>query len=196
MLSFFKKDNFEHDKICVIDNFLPEPIYRDITDYAFSTNSFIPHTHYTPMPGWKGFRTAKLENSDFETFKVIKQTILTQSREFFKDNSKHDAACYLHYSLQSTMQDDFHHTKYHLDTTKYAGVIYLCPNDAPKESGTAIFDPEKDEIIKVDNVFNRLVMYPSNMLHAPISCFGDNVENSRMTFTFFIDVPFAIKKWR
>ena len=48
MISFFKKDNFEHDRICVIDDFLPEPIYRNVTDYAFLTNSFISHTDYTP----------------------------------------------------------------------------------------------------------------------------------------------------
>ena len=40
MISFFKKDNFEHDRICVIDVFLTEPIYR---------NALIMHSSQTVL---------------------------------------------------------------------------------------------------------------------------------------------------
>ena len=43
------------------------------------------------------------------------------------------------------------------------------------------------EAIKyIANKYNRLVAYNSKVLHAPGVCFGDNINNARMTLTFFI----------
>jgi len=39
-------------------------------------------------------------------------------------------------------------------------------------------------IVTVDNIFNRLVCYPSKVLHSPDFYFGDKKENSRLTFVF------------
>jgi Family of unknown function (DUF6445) len=39
-------------------------------------------------------------------------------------------------------------------------------------------------IVKVDNIFNRLVCYPSRVLHSPGLYFGDEKGNSRLTFVF------------
>ncbi len=39
---------------------------------------------------------------------------------------------------------------------------------------------------EVDNKFNRLVAYPSSLIHAPTDLFGDTMETGRLTLSFFI----------
>ena len=76
--------------------------------------------------------------------------------------------------------------KYHTDTSMMAGLIYLSPNP-PEGTGTSILDAESNKIINIENVYNRLISYPSYMVHGPTDLFGDGTkENSRMTFTFFL----------
>ena len=45
-----------------------------------------------------------------------------------------------------------------------------------------------NEIITVDNVFNRVLAYPSYYYHAPEDLFGtmSDKESGRMTLTFFL----------
>ena len=52
-----------------------------------------------------------------------------------------------------------------------------------------------DDIIKgykvryyLDNIYNRLVLYNSNIEHEPTDNFGDNINNSRLVFTIFYDM--------
>ena len=43
-----------------------------------------------------------------------------------------------------------------------------------------------DEIIKeFDNIYNRLVVYPSDEWHSLNSSFGNTIEDGRLTFTMF-----------
>lgn len=71
---------------------------------------------------------------------------------------------------------------WHKDLCTWAGVIYLTKNPEP-DSGTIIVIDDKE--IVVENVYNRLVCY-SNVLHRPQRYFGTNLNNSRITMTFFL----------
>jgi hypothetical protein len=64
----------------------------------------------------------------------------------------------------------------------FAGVIYLTKNPEP-ESGTLLRLNDKE--IVAENVFNRLVLYRSTIVHRPQKCFGDSIENCRLVIPMF-----------
>jgi hypothetical protein len=96
---------------------------------------------------------------------------------------------------------------YHCDRQEYAAIIFLTP-DAPPETGTTLFrskitnvhnhdiifkngflDGTKfDEVDKVGNVYNRLFIFHSKIIHAASSYFGDNLQNGRLFQMFFFDI--------
>ena len=101
---------------------------------------------------------------------------------------------------------------YHHDMQQYAGVLYLTP-DAPVESGTSLFRAKKtgamngfdaaygdtyptghldpsvfDCVDVVGNVYNRLILFDSRMIHAASSYFGNTKENGRLFQLFFFDL--------
>jgi hypothetical protein len=67
----------------------------------------------------------------------------------------------------------------------YAGVLYLTPNPEPN-SGTAFYNESGEEIDYVENIYNRLTIYSSNILHSLKESFGDNINNGRLVYTIFI----------
>ena len=73
---------------------------------------------------------------------------------------------------------------------EWAAVLYLTPNP-PLDSGTGIFEsPDHDMNIGVGNVYNRLVAYRGKVLYhrSILPGFGNTLETSRLTQTFFFDV--------
>jgi hypothetical protein len=106
---------------------------------------------------------------------------------------------------------------HHVDENSYAGIVYLTP-DAPVETGTSFFksrltnrgwynhakwDREEynevfeknfynrhmfEEIDRVGNVYNRLVLWDSFKIHAATQHFGNTPEDSRFFHIFFFDI--------
>ena len=100
---------------------------------------------------------------------------------------------------------------YHVDIQSYAGIIYLTPN-SPPQTGTSFYrskttkkmKPDKDENIvfkngyydstqfelvdTVGNMYNRLILFDSKMIHAAPVYFGNNMENGRLFQLFFFDI--------
>ena len=101
---------------------------------------------------------------------------------------------------------------YHKDLQRFAGVLYLTPN-APIQSGTALYrstynhkmrsdnsdhnevfaggflDPTRfEEVDKVGNVYNRLILFDSQMTHSGLNYFGTDKNNSRLFQLFFFDL--------
>ena len=73
---------------------------------------------------------------------------------------------------------------------EWAAVLYLTPNP-PLDSGTAIYENEESDMnIGVGNVYNRLVAYRGKVLYhrSILPGFGNTLETSRLTQTFFFDV--------
>lgn len=103
---------------------------------------------------------------------------------------------------------------YHCDSQEYAGIVFLTP-DAPVNCGTSIFrhkkykikdnsifreewtdktnnqftDPEPwEEVDRIGNIYNRLVLFKSHNVHGVSEYFGETIENSRLFQLFFFDV--------
>lgn len=100
---------------------------------------------------------------------------------------------------------------YHGDNQMFAGAIYLTP-DAPLDSGLSLFRCKKtgaraltdspapmfgrghydrsqfEEVDRIGNVYNRLVLWDAKLIHAASSYFGDKDENARLFQMFFFDV--------
>ena len=105
---------------------------------------------------------------------------------------------------------------YHSDSQEYAGIVFLTP-DAPVKCGTSIFrhkkykikdnsiwsksdwsdgnimnDPHLDgnlweEVDRVGNIYNRLLLFKSHNVHAVSEYFGKTIEDSRLFQLFFFD---------
>lgn len=105
---------------------------------------------------------------------------------------------------------------YHHDLQQYAGVLYLTP-DAPVASGTSLFRAKKtkemngfdavygdtyptghldpsvfDCVDTVGNVYNRLILFDSRIIHAATSYFGNSKENGRLFQLFFFDLVSSV----
>ena len=101
---------------------------------------------------------------------------------------------------------------YHHDLQQYAGVLYLTP-DAPPQTGTNLYrskhtkkmkvpyeehstvfkngyydSTEFDLIDVVGNVYNRLVLFDAQTIHAAAAYFGTTKENGRLFQLFFFDL--------
>jgi hypothetical protein len=81
------------------------------------------------------------------------------------------------------------------DQKKYQ--IALEENDLRfKENKKILFDYHKmfDEILRVRNVFNTLVLYEGNHYHAANKFFGNSLKQSRLTQVFFVKKVDATKE--
>ena len=97
----------------------------------------------------------------------------------------------------------------------YAAVIYLNPHPEPDSGtafyrlrypngavgGNRVSPPHRNlvdalgvrhlppqawyEEMRVENVFNRIVMYKANLVHSAVRYFGDTIENQRLAAVFF-----------
>lgn len=94
------------------------------------------------------------------------------------------------------------------DFNNWAGVLYLSPN-APSDCGTSFykhkdtgaFDSSEvgdaldsdggdyskwEEVDKISNKYNRLILFRADQFHASTNHFGNNLHSGRLTQVFFI----------
>jgi len=158
--------------------------------------------------GWRGYRTLPLRgfdeicpccNQKKQFYSPEDEISLRQTRDIFNLCDNHyklterftedlTITSYFHITTEETRKAfaDFWEDKLHRDDLCIvAGVVYLTP-DAPPNTGTVILDAKNNKFITVDNIYNRLVAYESDKLHALADVFGDSKETGRMTYTFFI----------
>ena len=166
------KDNFLDDIDCLRSKALQSK-YCCSEDYSFDV-------------GWRGHRTPELKSKNDQFINQCNNKILKEVHQFF-DIKGYSITSNFHIALLKTKETlkNFDDSKYHCDDVEYAGVLYLYPNP-PKGTGTSILDGKNNKIIQVENVYNRLICYRGMSVHAPTNFFGDTMENSRMTLTFFI----------
>lgn len=178
----------------VVDNFYKNPL--GIREYALKqTFNAHPSSH-------KGKRTEISYAPDGlkEHFEKILNRKITKWNEYMPVNG-----CF-----QVCNKDD--KLVYHADTQNYAGIIYLTP-DAPPNSGTSFYRSKHTLKMKasveeygmvypnghlegsdfemvdtVGNVFNRLVLFDAQFIHAATSYFGDSDDNCRLFQMFFFDI--------
>lgn len=169
--------------IIVIDDFFKDPncIVEFANQQVFEENDFEKTKSY-----WQGLRTEELHAIDIEKTNKITDEFFER---IFYDNLKKCEKYSLIYKWTASfwlhrLSDKFklNYKWIHKDQSIYAGVVYLNKNP-PTDTGTFII--KKDEIIRIENKYNRLVLYNSDYLHSPMGGFGEG-ENSRLTLTIFI----------
>lgn len=181
----------ENNQILIIDSFYENPDnVRNIAlvlKYKEPLKKFISNDNkYCFFDGWRGFR-CKIGKNLNEV--VNKDKLLKNIIDFYLlPSKKYGIDMYFHYCLERTKNTcfpSFEQYKYHKDNCDYSGVLYLAKNP-PKKTGTIIFDHLNNKIYEIENIYNRLICYPANFLHAPIDLFGEDIYDGRLTLTFFI----------
>jgi hypothetical protein len=158
------------DSVIIIDNVLDN--INSIRERALMLN-------YTKSEdrsdvNWKGYRCLEKTNLGNE----VMNSILNKLPTFLKGMQY---GYNFHYSLEETdITNKIHKDSY----SKYAGVLYMNPSPPPS-SGTLIYDDKSNIIATLDNIYNRLVMYPSNLWHSLDNSFGKDINDSRLTFIIF-----------
>jgi|LakMenEpi03Aug12_release.lakeMendotaPanAssembly.Ray.scaffolds.fasta_scaffold05559_8 hypothetical protein len=157
----------------IIDNFL------DNVDEIREEALLLDYTKSLPeSEGWKGFRCLNGNMLTLDLHEKIKEKLVETNIKF--DNC--DMRCFFHYTLEEhNVGKKNTHRDYGFD---YAGVLYLAPNPQ-KNSGTSFYNDLGEETGYLENVYNRLVIYPANELHSLKESFGNDINNGRLTFTFF-----------
>jgi hypothetical protein len=155
-----------------IDNFLENPdlVREDALDLSYTKAE--PNS-----PGWRGFRCLHTSMVGNEVYELVEKKLSELDPKF--NNAM--LRCYFHYTTNEDMSDTTHTDGIY----DFAGVLYLTPNP-PTNSGTIFFNENNEEIDYVENVYNRLIIYPSNTLHRIKESFGDSLTNGRLTYTVFL----------
>tara|TARA_B100001989_G_C24539527_1_gene466665 strand:+ start:224 stop:742 length:519 start_codon:yes stop_codon:yes gene_type:complete len=171
------------ENILIVDNFFA--CAENIRNIALASRySSAEEMNYDV--GWRGYRTDELKTFNHKILDQSCQKIKKIISSFFNLTlSEYDGNFYFHIALDKTRYTliDFDNSKFHTDNSIFAGIVYLNPNP-PSNSGTTIIIDNVDN--EVDNKFNRLVAYPSSLIHAPTDLFGDTMETGRLTLSFFI----------
>lgn len=131
---------------------------------------------------WRGYRSQRLSELNYNLFRDIFNEIfgklLIEVKPYF--NFSYGINSHLHFLPSFAKKDD---DWWHDDPDLLSGVIYLNKNPEPN-SGTMLLLNNKE--VTIDNVYNRLLLYNSSIVHRPENSFGNNIDNSRLTLTFFI----------
>lgn len=160
------------DKI-LIDNFFNDP--DKVRTFALSRE----YNESTIRDGWKGFRMLINEKN---VMHFIKHRLTEIDFKF--DNLHFNT--FFHYSTENNRKElggPIGEHEYHRDVTEWAGVIYLTPNPVASAGTSFLYDDGKTE--DVENVYNRLIFYPGNILHRPSDVFGKDINDGRLTLTIF-----------
>ena len=171
------------EKILIQDNFFDNAY--DLRELALSTRFFSAEENNYEV-GWRGYRTNEMRDLDKNILKVSCQKIKDELIKFFNLKIDEDEGnFYFHIALTHTKNtlENFDINKFHIDDSRFAGIVYLSPNPPPKTGTTIIINDENKDI---ENKFNRLVAYPSSLTHAPSDLFGDTMETGRLTISFFV----------
>lgn len=134
-----------------------------------------------PEGKWLGYRSHDIYDYDPKLFNLIFDQIFDKILSGISCKYEYTISSYLHFSPEDCVFDE---SQIHTDIdTSFAGVIYLNQNPT-KNSGTILYLDNQE--IKIENKYNRLVMYKSNIEHKTAGGFGKNTDDSRLTFVFFI----------
>jgi len=139
--------------------------------------------NFIETPNWKGFRSPPLHEVDNELQHYVFNEMFFK---IFKGrNVSYEVTSHLHF-LSGNNQSNYKKANWwHQDLNCiFAGLIYLSPNP-PKNSGTNFL--LNNDSICVENTFNRLIFYRSDIFHRPQKGFGTSVDDARLTLTFFIN---------
>jgi len=166
-------------KILIIENFLPNLNYylKDIHKISlYEQEEF--NNKFNFKQTWPGKRSNFLHLENPFLFFLIMQNL--QKIDFLKN---YVVDLYLHLRRE----EDFHKDWIHTDVLHdYSFLIYL--NKDNLNSGTYIYNEDKQIISDIKYIQNRFVIFTSSYNHMGYGHFGNNSENGRLTINGFITI--------
>lgn len=158
--------------IKIIDNFFEAPLLWK--EYAQNQK----YDYFKELPGL--LRTETLNKLDVDVFQSLSSLIIRHIPDRYQFEKL--------FSFFRLSKNDFQEG-YMPPQDPYfnvAGVIFL--NDMTIENtGITLYDenPDLDPTARIENRYNRCVIYPISQLIKHENTFGDNNNNSRITLEFF-----------
>ena len=178
--------------LIIIPNFFDNP--HEIVEIAKQQKYYTVEDHPEDKDSrvsWGGNRTEKLEiilNSDIN--KLIKETVINKILgSDIPDQTKKSITYWGHSFFHFFTKEYKAESKnIHKDSGLYAGVIYLndCVLEDKTNYGTIIFNKDREEFI-MPYEFNTAIFYRSDFMHSPLNGFGNTVNDSRLSLSFFIE---------
>lgn len=199
--------------VTVIENFYENP--DAIRKFALAQKYVFCHDRQNLEYVYPGSRTKDL----FDLNPILHEKICKKLVSVFH-NAEHDTMRWVISTSFQSVSAEYNQGVIHTDhNTVFAGVLYLTP-DAPLNSGTSLFKPNKnfddekyqralelndekfkageikmstdyhnmfDEVVRVNNVYNTLIIYEGAHYHAANQFFGKSMQNSRLAQVFFIN---------
>ena len=137
----------------------------------------------TDQDNWPGYRSDNL----FKINKKLHDYIIDEIvKLYFKGRQVQIEYTKLQFH-KITYEDWLSHnrknTRIHKDFTDLAGIIYLNQDINNFNTGTSIYDENKNPLIQVSNSFNTLVCYDGNAYHGATSL----DKNDRLTIVIFLN---------
>jgi hypothetical protein len=183
-------NNRDKERIIVIDNFLKHPNLARLMGLRQKYYTKDNHPNPYSINKFPGIRANDLSviNPKFNNQLTTRlQCAINGSQGISGKINQDNEECKLNYSLTFEDTKYYYHydTDYGLGQTNYAGIIYLNKN-VPKGYGTTLVFSE--ETINIQNVYNRLVIYPTSVFHSLSGSFGNNRFNGRMVISIFFNL--------
>lgn len=136
---------------------------------------------------WAGYRSNFLYEINYQLFNDTFNEIFYKIFSHYKFSEiNYYADAHLHFLPECCKCSD---ESFHRDTSEnnnvlMAGVVYL--NTDPKPDSGTLLILDDDHCKQVENKFNRLIIYNSHIPHRPQNGFGSNLNDCRLTLTFFV----------
>ncbi len=172
------------DGLVIIDDVFENPDL--VVEYAMKQKFYNASEHSNSKHvkiNWKGERTLQINDIDNSYYQVLISHLINKVLKDKQFNNIYvKSEMYFH-----LLDKDYTYTNdcMHKDVNcQIAGVVYLTKNPSPK-SGTII--NKDNELIEVENVYNRFILYNSQYPHSALSGFGNSNDTSRLTLTLFIN---------
>lgn len=198
--------------VTIVENFYEDP--DAVRTFALNQKYQYRHQLKDVPYVFPGARTKDLSVINKPLFEKVSTKIISLFH-----NSEHE---HMRWAISTNFQsvsEDYGRGVIHTDgNAVFAAVLYLSP-DAPLDSGTSLFRPNKsfdqdayekalkqndkrfaegtvkmntayhsmfDEIVRINNVYNTLILYEGRHFHAANNFFGKSLKDSRLAQVFFV----------
>ena len=203
---YIKHHNLNNPNVIVIDDFYKNP--DEIRNYALSLTYELPENH--GAVGYRCERDKKILDGTKEFFEKILDCKISNGNKLGQWGYSTNG-CFQWCNAKTPIV-------YHADSQQYAGIVYLTPNAPPscgtsffrhkkyKIQNSSVFsksdwyksdlnykehhlDKTQWEIVdSIGNVYNRLVIFDAQYIHAVTEYFGEDINNSRLFQLFFFNL--------
>jgi len=171
------------------DNFFRNPLSVRLKGLTYEYYDRILHPDPTAINAFPGVRSLDIHDTDIKLYNYVRNKIakVLKKNNISKKINPNKDGFRLHFSL--TFEDTpyrFHQDiEYDEESISYAGIIYLNLFPKPKCGTTILLH---NEFYEIENNFNRMVLYPCHIFHSLSGSFGNNLLNSRMVMSIFMNL--------